>query len=198
MNEQKKPSRRPSTPPQNRTKTFRLGIVAGRFQPLHKGHLDVIDAALRVCERVGVMIGSSQESMTANNPLSYDERVALLRQVYEDRILICLLPDIGVGNTRLWGSYLLKTAELSFGALPEVIVSGEEDRRQSWFDKNSPVLELNVKKSTDISASEIRSLIASGRASDAAFFLPDALLPCLGYLTNRIIECGANTDTESL
>ncbi|MBO4322944.1 MAG: adenylyltransferase/cytidyltransferase family protein [Clostridia bacterium] len=190
--------KRPSSPPENRSKAFGLGIVAGRFQPLHLGHCDVIDTALRLCRRVGVMIGSSQESRTRNNPLSYEERSRLLRQVYRDSIEICPLPDIGVGNTELWGMYLLKTAELYFGERPEVIISGEEDRRLSWFGPGSDILELQVIKARKISATDLRKLLAARDTASAALSVPTGILPALDYIAYRVADSADGIPTESL
>ena len=50
---------------------FELGITVGRFQTLHNGHADMIGKALEICGKVGVLVGSSQESGTANNPFTY-------------------------------------------------------------------------------------------------------------------------------
>ena len=55
-------------------KPFRLGLVVGRFQALHTGHEDMISRAIALCDRVGIFVGSSQESGTFQNPFSYDLR----------------------------------------------------------------------------------------------------------------------------
>ena len=60
-------------------KPFSLGILVGRFQALHTGHEQMIHTALALCDRVGIFVGSSQESGTANNPFSYETREGLLR-----------------------------------------------------------------------------------------------------------------------
>ena len=183
MNSERK---RPAGPPSNRSKTFRFGIVAGRFQPLHLGHCDLIDTALRLCERVGVMIGSSDRPQCADNPLSYRDRLCLLRQVYGDRIDICPLPDIDIGVPSLWGSYLLETAQLSFGRIPEVIFTGEEDDRSGWFGKDSEILVLQIKKSRPVSASALRTALLEDRDDELPEKLPKEILPAAGFLKEKI------------
>ena len=183
MNSERK---RPSGPPSNRSKTFRYGIVAGRFQPLHLGHCDVIDTALRLCEKVGVMIGSSNRPQSADNPLSYSDRFCLLRQVYGDRIDICPLPDIDIGVPSLWGNYLLKTAQLNFGKNPEVIFMGEEEERPDWFGKESEILVLQIKKTRPVSASALRTALLAESDEELPEKLPGAILPAVGYLKEKI------------
>ncbi|MCD8120099.1 MAG: adenylyltransferase/cytidyltransferase family protein [Lachnospiraceae bacterium] len=116
---------------------FSFGLLVGRFQMPHLGHQYMIDTALAVCDRVGVLVGSAQESGTAMNPFSYELRYDMLRELYDDRIAIAPLPDIGVGNTSAWGNYVLLKAQEAFGAKPDLVVSGAEGRRISWFHKEA-------------------------------------------------------------
>ena len=69
-------------------KSYKLGITIGRFQTFHKGHQVMIDKAIELCEKVGVFIGSSQESGTNKNPFSYEMRESILKKIYGDRISI--------------------------------------------------------------------------------------------------------------
>ena len=36
-------------------KAFKLGIIVGRFQTFHTGHLDMVGKACAVCDRVGIL-----------------------------------------------------------------------------------------------------------------------------------------------
>ncbi len=54
-------------------KPFDLGVMVGRFQTLHTGHVYMIEKAVAVCERVGIFVGSSQESGTSKNPYTYEQ-----------------------------------------------------------------------------------------------------------------------------
>ncbi len=138
-------------------KTFKTGLVLGRFQAFHKGHEYIIDRALEICDEVCVMIGSSQEYGTLKNPFSYDTREKLLRKVYGDKIKVYPLPDIGVGNNCAWGEYVLKNFNDNIGKYPDLLVSGKEERRISWFDGlEIEIAELYVPKILDISASKMR------------------------------------------
>ena len=40
-----------------KNKAFKLGIIVGRFQTFHTGHLDMIEKACAVCDRVGIFVG---------------------------------------------------------------------------------------------------------------------------------------------
>ena len=69
-------------------KAYKLGIMIGRFQTFHKGHQMMVDKAIALCKRVGVFIGSSQESGTDKNPFDYATRERILKMIYGDQISI--------------------------------------------------------------------------------------------------------------
>ena len=115
-------------------KPFSLGILVGRFQTIHSGHEQMIRTALSLCQRVGIFVGSSQESGTATNPFSYDTRQELLRLLFGNQVDIFPLPDIGVGNNGTWGEYVLKNVADRYQCAPDLLISGKELRRVSWFD----------------------------------------------------------------
>lgn len=142
-------------------KPFALGVIVGRFQTLHAGHEYMIRTALSLCQEVGIFVGSSQESGTAVNPFSYKTRESLLRLLFGNQVRICPLPDIGVGNNATWGEYVLKNVETQFDRYPDLLISGKEMRRISWFDgiEGLRISELYIPKTIDISASQMRQFL---------------------------------------
>lgn len=157
-------------------KPFALGILVGRFQTLHAGHQQMIETALSLCARVGIFVGSSQESGTRKNPFPYELRRKMLENLFGDRISIYPLPDIGVGNTAAWGDYVLENVKARFGRLPDLLVSGKEARRLDWFDSVAGVriAELYIPKTIEISASRMREfLLRDDRASWEHYVSPE-------------------------
>ena len=147
-------------------KPFALGILVGRFQVVHAGHEQMIRTAMALCDRVGIFIGSSQESGTRKNPFPYELRRQLLENLFGDGVEVYPLPDIGVGNTAAWGDYVLENVQARFGRLPDLLVSGKESRRLDWFDsvQGVRIAELYIPKTIEISASKMREyLIADER-----------------------------------
>ncbi len=174
----------------------KLGLVLGRFQGLHLGHQQIIDTALENCSEVLVFIGSSQESGTATNPFSYETRRELLRSIYGDRLHILPLPDIGVGNTRKWGDYVLENVRQHLGKDPDLIVSGEESRRQSWY--SGSIDEINVPKTIDISASMLRKYLADGDLQNWQKYTDPRLWDRFGELRQQVLASADNIQTKSI
>ena len=124
---------------------YKLAAICGRFQPLHKGHIYMIQKALDVAENVVVYIGSANKSGTPKNPFTYYAR--------RDMILAALGPYagnlagndnnslfIGALNDRAtisddtnWGKYYLDQVKKDFDRYPDLLVSGSENIRSSWF-----------------------------------------------------------------
>lgn len=69
-----------------------MNLVIGRFQPLHKGHVALMEAAFQDGPMV-IGIGSSQESRTDRNPFTFEERRAFIHAVFPDARVFAV-PDI--------------------------------------------------------------------------------------------------------
>lgn len=74
-----------------------VALVVGRFQPVHKGHLSLLRAAIAAHGEVKVAVGSSQYEGTPENPFSFWDRVAMLHEALgpdgED-VEVFAVPDI--------------------------------------------------------------------------------------------------------
>lgn len=51
-----------------------LGLLIGRFQPLHNGHMSLILQAASKCEKLLILVGSANSSRSIKNPFTYIER----------------------------------------------------------------------------------------------------------------------------
>ena len=173
-------------------KPFDLGITVGRFQTLHTGHVYMIEKAIAVCERVGIFVGSSQESGTFKNPYTYEQRERFLREVFGNKVEIYPLPDIGVGNNSTWGDYVLENVRKRFGKSP--------DLRVSWFDsvEGVSVAELYVPKIIDMSASRMREFFISDRFDEWKEYTPKALWDDYEEMKAAVLAAKDNLYTDSI
>lgn len=182
------------------SKPFELGLIVGRFQTFHNGHKYMIDRACAVCDRVGVFVGSSQESRTFKNPFTFEMRRDMLRLVCGDSIEIHPLPDIGVGNTSKWGDYVLDTAQERFGRLPDLLVSGRETRRAEWLDseRGLKIAELYLPKIIDISATRMRQFFIDGDETAWKRYTDPALWGEFERLREVVTASEGNRSTASV
>jgi len=84
----------------------RVGLMVGRFQPLHNGHLKSINRIIRDCETAIICLGSAQKSRELHDPYTVEERMEMLRNVYADRIKIVPLNDLGAARPFEWTNYI--------------------------------------------------------------------------------------------
>jgi len=54
------------------------GLLIGRFQPFHNGHLEAVIFALSKVEKLYVGIGSSNKDHEKRNPFTADERKSMI------------------------------------------------------------------------------------------------------------------------
>ena len=181
-------------------KAFQLGISVGRFQTFHNGHKAMLDIALELCGRVGVFIGSSQESGTSKNPFTYETRRDILRKIYGSAVEVYPLPDIGVGNNSTWGDYVLENVRQRFGTAPDLLISGKEARRVDWFDSVAglSIAELYIPKTVDISASRMREFILENDFEAWKRYSDARLWDSFWQLREAVLASVHNTGTASM
>lgn len=70
-----------------------IGIFIGRFQPLHNGHIEIINTMINEVDHPVVIVGSSTGPRTPLNPLNHAERCKMLRDAFGDQITIFTVED---------------------------------------------------------------------------------------------------------
>lgn len=123
-------------------KTYGTGLIVGRFQTFHKGHQRLIETGLMLCDRLLILVGSSQEHGTERNPFSIRTRIDMICTVYPtknyptDRIMLYALSDMTDGNDIRpeWGRYLLSNVDRYIYKTPELMVYDNDEPRSRWFD----------------------------------------------------------------
>ena len=152
----------------------KVGLYIGRFQPFHKGHKSIVEAALKQCDRLVIGIGSSQEERTKRNPFSYKEREQMILRSFlaeelYSRIIIIPIPDrTEYSDDASWGQYVLDCVWQLVGLRPSINFSGREQCRSTWFegiDIEEVIIERNI---IPFSATELRQAIIND--DEAKFF----------------------------
>jgi nicotinamide-nucleotide adenylyltransferase len=86
------------------------GLLIGRMQPVHKGHLEVIKRILKEVDEVIIGIGSAQLSHTLKDPFTAGERVMMLSKALSENVIPAsryyIIPIQDVECNSVWAAHI--------------------------------------------------------------------------------------------
>lgn len=146
-------------------KSFNLGLVVGRFEPIHLGHEKLIDIALRACRKTALLVTYNEPDK--NNPFSSDYIMHLIHKIYADQIKNGELQVIPFKNDiafdEKYGEKILATVKGHFSENPDFIVYGSDKNISKCFCRDAVKRLFEVKVNRDdfhISATDIREALS--------------------------------------
>jgi nicotinamide-nucleotide adenylyltransferase len=158
-----------------RTRT--VGVVTGRFQPVHAQHVELFEMVIEECDRLIVAVtnpdtGARHEEPTsahrhtaAANPFSYYERCLLLGAALEALGLgdQSVIVPFDLTRPQVWPDYV------PLSSTHYVRVYGEWERQKAqWFtEAGYRVSVLDGDPEERVSSSDIRESLRQGRFHDA-------------------------------
>lgn len=79
-------------------------LLIGRFEPVHSGHIALLQEALRQAPQVIVVVGSAWQARSPKNPFTWQEREAMLLQALPeaDRARVQVMPVRDYYNEAVW------------------------------------------------------------------------------------------------
>ena len=182
---------------------MKTGVILARFQPIHNGHLQLIQKAVEENDKVLVIIGSI-DKLNARNPIPWTIRKEMVEEAIGDTFLVqghkeCItvveLPDLSdeSDNSHDWGFYLYsyivsQTHEPNF----TIYYSDGFEIITSWFPgfllRNNVSLSLLARNTCEdgISATEVRELILNGRLPE------NGVVPASVYKRRETIKAFLN------
>ncbi len=125
----------------------KIGVFLSRMQPLHIGHLGIIEKILEENEEVIILIGSKNKKGTLRNPLDIHLRRQILEEALEEkfkkdmnRIIIKELPDwsmeTDISSNLEWGRYLYyNIVSLAGQKTFSMYFSDEKEIIEAWFEE---------------------------------------------------------------
>ncbi len=136
------------------------GLLIGRFQPFHKGHLEAVHIALSKVDNLWIGIGSSNKSYEKRNPLTADERKEMILTSLDsktlERVKIFFVPD--TGDHEKW-TYHVDSIVPPY----EMVFSNDEFTITLYKKRGKTIFEVPLLKRDMISGTNIREMIASGK-----------------------------------
>ena len=110
-------------------KKRQVGILIGRMQPPHIGHLKLIKSMIDDCDEVVILLGSSQSSRDTKNPFTWDERCYM--------ILASLESFFGISSFKQHNT-------------------GKDDNVKSFYDNNKELCDISFAPIKDYPYSDNR------------------------------------------
>ena len=144
------------------------GLLIGRFQPFHLGHLEAFRFALSKVEKLWIGIGSSNKPREKNNPFSADERkemiLSSINESISNKIQIYYIPDLD--NHVKW-------IENIDSLVPDfdVVFSNDELTQSLYSKRGKKVIPVIFKDREVLSGTNIRNKILSDQ--DWETLVPD-------------------------
>ena len=137
------------------------GLMIGRFQPFHLGHLDLAKQILSECDEVIIAITSSQFNYLQKDPFTAGERIEMIHNSLKDAgidLSRCFIVAIeNQFNIATWSSFLK-------AALPKFdkVYSGNDYVVMLLADSGIKVVMPKFLERAQYNATKIRTLIVSG------------------------------------
>ena len=139
------------------------GLLIGRFQPFHLGHLEALQFALSKVDKLWVGLGSSNKPVQKNNPFSAEERkqmiLSSIDNTMKEKISIYFIPDLD--NHVKWIEKI-DTIVPKF----DIIFSNDELTKYLYSKRNVQVIAIPFLNRNVLSGTNIRDLIISDQKWD--------------------------------
>ena len=137
------------------------GILIGRMQPVHNGHMQVIDKILDEVDEIIIGIGSAQLSHELKDPFTAGDRIVMMSQALAER---------GVDSSRY---YIIPMQDINFNAIwvshvkmltpPfSIVYSGNPLVKQLFQEESFEVRQPPLYDRLHLSGSEVRRRILAG------------------------------------
>ena len=170
------------------------GLMMGRFQPFHLGHMDLVRQILKECDEVVIAITSSQFNYLEKDPFTAGERIEMIHDSLKEsdvdltRCIILALDN--QFNIATWSSYLKSM-------LPQFdkVYSGNDFVKMLLGDSKIKVVTPEFLDRKQYNATKIRSMIISD--GDWQKFVPSAVSEFIKKINGKNrLEIINNSDTK--
>ena len=132
------------------------GLLIGRFQPFHIGHLAAVKFALEKVEKLWIGIGSSNKSNERRNPFTADERKEMILSSLDpdtkSRVEIYYVPD--TGDHERW-TYHVDLIVPKY----DVVFSNDDFTISLYQKRGTQVIPAPLLRRDEVSGTNIREMI---------------------------------------
>jgi len=140
---------------------MKYGILVGRFQPFHVGHLKAVKFAMSKVDMLWIIIGSAQKSHEPRNPFTAGERLVMIKMTLDAEKINpkkwLVVPVNDVNDHSRW------TDQIDL-LIPryDVVFTNDPFSTMLFKKHKKKVVKVPMLKRKFLSATEVRKRIASG------------------------------------
>ena len=130
-------------------------MKVGRFQPLHKGHVEAIEFAKNNSDKLYIIVGSAEKSNQKRNPFSFEERKRMIELAINEKELqdnISIVPINDANNHTEWISSIKNT----IGEY-NLIFTNDELTERLFKKEEKEVINVPLIERKVLSATEVRN-----------------------------------------
>jgi nicotinamide-nucleotide adenylyltransferase len=136
------------------------GLLIGRFQPFHIGHLSAVKFALSQVENLWIGIGSSDKSYEKRNPFTADERKEMILSSLDPqsakKIGVYYIPD--TGDHDKW-TYHVDAIVPKY----EIVFSNDDFTLSLYKKRGIKTISVPLLQRETVSGTNIREMIAGDK-----------------------------------
>ncbi|MFQ5940398.1 MAG: nicotinamide-nucleotide adenylyltransferase [Nitrososphaerales archaeon] len=138
-------------------------LIIGRFQPFHKGHLQLVKSILKDCDELVIAIASAQFNFIEKDPFTAGERILMIHEALKegnvDLAKCYIVPLVNDENNARWIGHLRSY-------LPHFDVVYTGNPYVAMLMKNSKIKVKKIKfyDKEKYSGSKIRRLMLKGNS----------------------------------
>jgi len=167
-------------------KKYNVSVIIGRFQPIHKAHLDIIKQALLISDNLIIVIGSDNQPRTPKNPFTSAEREDMiffsLPEELQQRIEFAFIQD-SMYNTQDWiRSVQNAVSKARFGFSSgwgedstTVLIGHHKDASSFYLDMFPQWKSIEIPLIDDLHSTDIREVYFNPRNSGTLENLPEVV-----------------------
>src|SRR5437867_369602 len=139
------------------------GLMTGRFQPFHNGHLALAKQILEECDELVIVIGSAQFNFIDKDPFTAGERALMIHEALKEAKIdlskCYIIPVANDNNNARWIAHLRSMAPLF-----DVLYSGNDFVKHLALSQDSrlKVRSPRFAKKEEYNGTNIRRLMLAG------------------------------------
>lgn len=167
-----------------------VGVIIGRFQPFHNGHLKMIEESFKSVNTIYLFIGSANRHSSIKNPFTSYQRKELINTWFKEEYLprnsgkelIVLFSDDYLYSDWKWKSQIIKKLKEQLDIKDtDITLFGHDKDSSSYYLKLFPEWNFkDVGNFSDINATLVRDILF-----ESDMILKDMIPNCtLNFLTN--------------